>query len=62
MTRKRVKQSLERTLSTTCGDPVTEGTGMIKSPITICKRDLRRNAQDAPALSRSGDVMLRVHP
>ena len=33
MTRKRVKQSLERTLC--IPDPVTEGTGMIKSPITV---------------------------
>src|SRR2546421_3373067 len=34
ITRKRVKQSLERTLSTTCG--VCAGTGMVKSPVTVC--------------------------
>jgi Ribonuclease G/E len=34
ITRKRVKQSLERTLSTTC--TVCTGTGMVKSPVTVC--------------------------
>ena len=34
ITRKRVKQSLERTLSTTCG--ICQGTGMVKSPVTVC--------------------------
>src|ERR1700721_4786143 len=34
ITRKRVKQSLERTLSTTCG--VCAGTGMVKPPVTVC--------------------------
>ncbi len=59
MTRKRVKQSLERTLC--MPDPVTEGTGMIKSPITIANeiyvemRKMHRHFE-------KGDVMLRVHP
>ncbi|HEX7158769.1 MAG TPA: Rne/Rng family ribonuclease, partial [Edaphobacter sp.] len=34
ITRKRVKQSLERTLSTTCS--ICQGTGMVKSPVTVC--------------------------
>ena len=33
ITRKRVKQSLERTLSVPC--PVCTGTGMVKSPTTV---------------------------
>ena len=59
MTRKRVKQSLERTLC--MPDPVTEGTGMIKSPITIANeiyvemRKMHRHFE-------KNDVMLRVHP
>jgi ribonuclease E len=59
MTRKRVKQSLERTLC--IPDPVTEGTGMIKSPITVANeifiemRKMHRHLE-------KGDVMLRVHP
>lgn len=59
MTRKRVKQSLERTLC--IPDPITEGTGMIKSPITIANeiyiemRKMHRHLE-------KGDVMLRVHP
>lgn len=59
MTRKRVKQSLERTLC--MPDPVTDGTGMIKSPITIANeiyvemRKMHRHLE-------KGDVMLRVHP
>ncbi len=59
MTRKRVKQSLERTLC--IPDPVTEGTGMIKSPITVANeiyiemRKMQRHFEKS-------DVMLRVHP
>ncbi len=34
ITRKRVKQSLERTLSTPCA--VCTGTGMVKCPVTVC--------------------------
>ncbi len=37
MTRKRVKQSLERTLC--IPEPITEGTGMIKSPITVANEN-----------------------
>ncbi len=59
ITRKRVKQSLERTLSTTCS--VCAGTGMTKSPITVCNeiyielRKMHRNLE-------KGDIMLRVNP
>ncbi len=59
ITRKRVKQSLERTLSTTCG--VCAGTGMTKSPITICNDIYVEMRKMNKHLDR-GDVMLRVHP
>jgi ribonuclease G len=59
ITRKRVKQSLERTLSVPC--PTCQATGMVKSPTTICNeiyiemRKMRKHFENA-------DVMLRVHP
>ncbi|MGH9604318.1 MAG: Rne/Rng family ribonuclease, partial [Terracidiphilus sp.] len=59
ITRKRVKQSLERTLSVPC--PTCQATGMVKSPITVCNeiyiemRKMRKHFEGA-------DVMLRVHP
>ncbi len=59
ITRKRVKQSLERTLSTTCG--ICAGTGMVKSPITVCNEiyiELRKMHKQLD----KGDVMLRVNP
>ena len=59
ITRKRVKQSLERTLSTTCG--VCQGTGMVKSPVTVCNDIYVEMKKMAKHLDR-GDVMLRVHP
>ena len=59
ITRKRVKQSLERTLSTTCG--VCAGTGMVKSPVTVCNDIYVEMRKMAKHLDR-GDVMLRVHP
>ena len=59
MTRKRVKQSLERTLC--MPDPVTEGTGMIKSPITIANEIYVEMRKMHRHLDK-GDVMLRVHP
>ena len=59
ITRKRVKQSLERTLSTTCG--VCAGTGMVKSPVTVCNDIYVEVRKMAKHLDR-GDVMLRVHP
>jgi ribonuclease G len=59
ITRKRVKQSLERTLSTTCN--VCVGTGMVKSPITVCN-DIFVEMKKMHRHLERGDVMLRVHP
>ncbi len=59
ITRKRVKQSLERTLSTTCN--ICTGTGMVKAPITVCNEiyvELRKMQKHFD----KGDVMLRVNP
>ncbi|MGA2569998.1 MAG: Rne/Rng family ribonuclease [Terracidiphilus sp.] len=59
ITRKRVKQSLERTLSVPC--PTCQATGMVKSPATVCNeiyvemRKMRKHFENS-------DVMLRVHP
>jgi len=59
ITRKRVKQSLERTLSVSC--PTCQATGMVKSPTTVCNeiyiemRKMRKHFENA-------DVMLRVNP
>ncbi len=59
ITRKRVKQSLERTLSTTCN--VCQGTGMTKSPVTVCNDIYIEMRKMQKHLDR-GDVMLRVNP
>ncbi|HTH54073.1 MAG TPA: Rne/Rng family ribonuclease [Edaphobacter sp.] len=59
ITRKRVKQSLERTLSTQCS--ICTGTGMVKSPITVCNDIYIEMRKMSKHLDR-GDVMLRVHP
>ena len=60
MTRKRVKQSLERTMCAPCD--YCEGAGWVKSPSTVCYEILA----EARRLSKSvGDVhhtTLRVHP
>jgi ribonuclease G len=59
ITRKRVKQSLERTLCAPC--PHCEGAGYVKSPQTVVSEILT----EARKLSRSiegKEVMLRVHP
>jgi Rne/Rng family ribonuclease len=59
ITRKRVKQSLERTLSVPC--PTCQATGMVKSPATVCNeiftelRKMRKHFESA-------DVLLRVNP
>ena len=59
ITRKRVKQSLERTLSIPC--PTCQATGMVKSAATVCNeiyielRKMRKHFESA-------DVMLRVNP
>jgi Rne/Rng family ribonuclease len=59
ITRKRVKQSLERTLSVPC--PTCQATGMVKSPTTVCNeiytelRKMKKHFENA-------DVLLRVNP
>jgi ribonuclease G len=59
ITRKRVRQSLERTLSTPCN--VCTGTGMVKSPVTVANEiyvEMRKMYRHID----KGDLMLRVHP
>lgn len=60
MTRKRVKQSLERTLCSPC--QYCQGAGLVKSPQTICYEIL----EQARRLSREGEgkrqAMLRINP
>src|SRR5579862_8182962 len=59
ITRKRVKQSLERTLSQPC--PTCQATGMVKSPTTVANeiyielRKMRKHFENS-------DVVLRVNP
>jgi ribonuclease E len=58
ITRKRVKQSLERTLGQQC--PTCTGTGMIKSVTTTCNEIYVEMRKMARHFDR--DIMLRVHP
>jgi ribonuclease G len=59
ITRKRVKQSLERTLSVPC--PTCQATGMVKSPTTVCNeiytelRKMKKHFENA-------DILVRVNP
>ena len=58
--RKRVKQSLERTLCAPC--PYCQGAGMVKSAQTMCFEILEQaKAMSKQAIGNS-DVMLRVSP
>lgn len=59
ITRKRVKQSLERTLCAPC--PTCEGSGYTKSVQTVISEILVQAQQLAPAVE-SQQVVLRVHP
>jgi ribonuclease G len=59
ITRKRVKQSLERTLCTPC--PYCEGAGYVKSPQTVVA-EILSEAQKISAAIEGKDVMLRVSP
>jgi ribonuclease E len=59
ITRKRVKQSLERTLSVPC--EICQGTGMTKSPMTVCNEIYIEMRKMQKHLERN-DVLLRVHP
>jgi ribonuclease G len=59
VTRKRVKQSLERQLTEPC--PYCSGSGLIKSSSTICYEILTEIRKIAPELDGQG-VVLRVNP
>jgi ribonuclease G len=59
ITRKRVKQSLERTLCTPC--PYCEGAGYVKSPQTVVGEILQEAHKIARAVEGK-DVLLRVNP
>src|SRR5205807_8938647 len=62
MTRKRVNQSLEHTLYSTC--QYCQGAGLVKSPQTVCYEILEQARQ----LARQGEgdgsrqAMLRINP
>jgi ribonuclease G len=62
MTRKRVKQSLERTLCSPC--PYCQGAGLVKSPQTICYEILEESRRLARGMNGDGfkQVTLRVNP
>ena len=59
ITRKRVKQSLERVLTEPC--PYCSGTGAIKSSSTICYEILREIKKIGPDLN-GHRILLRVNP
>ncbi|MGH9486185.1 MAG: Rne/Rng family ribonuclease [Terriglobales bacterium] len=59
LTRKRVKQSLERALGSPC--PYCEGVGLVKSPVTVCNEIYLEIKRLAPSIERE-DVVLRVNP
>jgi ribonuclease G len=59
ITRKRVKQSLERTLSVPC--PTCQATGMVKSPTTVCN-EIYTELRKMKKHFESADVLLRVNP
>ena len=59
ITRKRVKQSLERTIGSPC--PYCEATGFVKNVNTVCNEiyvEMRKMSKDL----EHSDVMLRVNP
>ncbi len=59
ITRKRVKQSLERTIGTSC--PYCQATGYVKSVNTVCNEIYVEMRKISKHLEHS-DVMLRVNP
>ena len=59
ITRKRVKQSLERTIGSPC--PYCESTGFVKSVTTVCNEIYVEMRKMAKHLEHQ-DVMLRVNP
>lgn len=60
MTRKRVKQSLERTMCTPCD--YCEGAGWVKSPITVCYEILAEARRLSKQVEDVRQTTLRVHP
>ncbi|MCA1849904.1 MAG: ribonuclease E/G, partial [Acidobacteria bacterium] len=62
MTRKRVKQSLERTLCSPCS--YCQGAGLVKSPQTICYEILEEARRLARGLDGDGvkQATLRINP
>ena len=63
MTRKRVKQSLERTLCSPC--PYCQGAGLVKSPQTVCYELLEEARRLAKGMNGDRDnkqVTLRINP
>lgn len=60
MTRKRVKQSLERTLCTVC--EYCEGSGWVKSPQTVCFEILAEARRVSRGLEDVRQTTLRAHP
>jgi ribonuclease G len=59
ITRKRVKQSLERTLSVPC--PTCQATGMVKSPTTVCN-EIYTELRKMKKYFDGADVLVRVNP
>jgi ribonuclease G len=60
ITRKRVKQSLERTLCQPC--PYCYGSGMVKSVATTCHNIYQELDKMRASLREHPEVMIRVHP
>ena len=60
MTRKRVKQSLERTLCSPC--EYCEGAGWVKSPQTVCFEILSEARRLSKELEDVRQTTLRIHP
>ncbi len=60
ITRKRVKQSLERTLCTPCA--YCGGGGMVKSPQTVCYEILAEARRISKDIDSHNEVILRVNP
>ena len=59
ITRKRVKQSLERTLSVPC--PTCHATGMVKSPTTVCN-EIYTELRKMKKHFENSDILVRVNP
>ncbi|MBI4455972.1 MAG: Rne/Rng family ribonuclease [Acidobacteria bacterium] len=60
ITRKRVKQSLERTLCQPC--PYCNGSGMVKSVRTVCYSIHAEVKKLLPTLGDGDEIMIRVNP